>query len=741
MRSSLPRRLILITSAFALGLLADPMSQTPFPSIAAAAVGDRPTLYVDSVAGSDANSGRSEGSPLQSLTAATAACGANERIGLKRGSFWRQSFNLTGKTAPSIEAYGSGAAPVISGADIITGWAAYTTGGRVNMYQKSVANECGATGRIVVFENGVQLRRVDTDAACDATPGSFVNPFSGGTANPVVVKIHPSSSTHAATDGKTYEINVRAVAFQGPNGCTISGIQTEKCNNNNGSMDLVNRTASAASKILAVSGTKHNLGIGSGSMVDCIACFSDGGSTEEPGEIPFIAFLENSSGHDVLFERCGVIGPAGKDFYHHSTGSYAYNSVTARQVWSVDTSNYTGGFNTLQGGYYRGVTSLPFGGNVSFLLADLPANHSANVPTGSVTDCAILLAQKSNNDALMRGQGTVVITNCAFYCNTPLTGGKNTEWWANASAAQNTMMNFCVYYNGTNSMQKHASGTYVGDHNVFRGSNVYNPNDQVNFQGTTYYNTLAAWQAYSGQDAQSVYLERADQTSGNPYAFWLGVSTGLNNGPVDGDWRINPEARVYSGANVAYIGTFPDGVSILRAGPQNKWDWNARRSVEGAPPGWPEVPDTLVEAQAYITDPEAWNFDPVFPEIAVKTQPSNAYINDGGNHHFGTEVTGSCTTITFTIRNIGRSDLILTGTPAVAANGPDAAMFRVTTQPVSPVTGPSGSSSFTVQFLPTSGGVKTAALTIPNNDSDEDPFDIHLTGIALAFQTTRMLTE
>ena len=74
------------------------------------------------------------------------------------------------------------------------------------MYQKSVANEAGATGRLVVFENGAQLTRVNTDAACDALPGSFVNPYSSGTANPVTIKIHPFGSTNASSDGKTYEV-------------------------------------------------------------------------------------------------------------------------------------------------------------------------------------------------------------------------------------------------------------------------------------------------------------------------------------------------------------------------------------------------------------------------------------------------------------------------------------------------------------------------------------------------------
>lgn len=43
-----------------------------------------------------------------------------------------------------------------------------------------------------------------------------------------------------------------------------------------------------------------------------------------------------------------------------------------------------------------------------------------------------------------------------------------------------------------------------------------------------------------------------------------------------------------------------------------------------------------------------------------------------------------------------------------------------------------GSTTFTVRFAPTTAGAKTAALHIASNDSDENPFDINLTGKGLA---------
>jgi sulfur relay (sulfurtransferase) DsrC/TusE family protein len=122
-----------------------------------------------------------------------------------------------------------------------------------------------------------------------------------------------------------------------------------------------------------------------------------------------------------------------------------------------------------------------------------------------------------------------------------------------------------------------------------------------------------------------------------------------------------------------------------------------------------------------------------FPELVVEVLPSNTNFSDGGSHDFGIAVTGSTTSVTFTLKNTGYNDLILTGTPKVAVSGTHGAMFAITAQPTSPITAPTGTTTFTVQFLPTSGGVKIAALSIPNNDVDESPFNINLTGTALAF--------
>lgn len=117
---------------------------------------------------------------------------------------------------------------------------------------------------------------------------------------------------------------------------------------------------------------------------------------------------------------------------------------------------------------------------------------------------------------------------------------------------------------------------------------------------------------------------------------------------------------------------------------------------------------------------------PGAPEIAIE-QPALTNIPDGGTKDFGGVVTGSTSSLTFTILNTGNLDL--TGL-TISKDGPDAPLFTVIAGPVAPV-GAFGSTTFTVQFAPLTGGGKTAALHIANNDEDENPFDIVLTGNGL----------
>jgi len=122
------------------------------------------------------------------------------------------------------------------------------------------------------------------------------------------------------------------------------------------------------------------------------------------------------------------------------------------------------------------------------------------------------------------------------------------------------------------------------------------------------------------------------------------------------------------------------------------------------------------------------------PAISVE-QPEKTLLTSGSTTpvNFGTVISGSNKSLTFTVRNLGDSDLNLTG---ITIDGTNRSDYSVTVQPVSPVakidqtkTPPTiSSTTFTVQLTPSAVGVRTATLHLPSNDTGKTPFDIKLTG-------------
>lgn len=113
-------------------------------------------------------------------------------------------------------------------------------------------------------------------------------------------------------------------------------------------------------------------------------------------------------------------------------------------------------------------------------------------------------------------------------------------------------------------------------------------------------------------------------------------------------------------------------------------------------------------------------------EISVE-QPLNTVLADGGTVPFGIVANGANADRVFTIKSLG--DVNLTGL-GITVDGANAGEFTVTASPTAPVA-PGGSTTFTVRFAPVSSGPKSAALHIANNDGNESPFDLQLTGYGL----------
>jgi hypothetical protein len=129
---------------------------------------------------------------------------------------------------------------------------------------------------------------------------------------------------------------------------------------------------------------------------------------------------------------------------------------------------------------------------------------------------------------------------------------------------------------------------------------------------------------------------------------------------------------------------------------------------------------------------DSTTYVPPAPEISVTGNSTS--IASGGTFDFtGIAVGNSIGPVSFTISNAGPGDLNLTGTPKITISGTDAAMFAVNQTATTTPVAASNNTSFSVTFTPTSGGVKTAVLTIANNDTDEGTYTVNLTGEGLVF--------
>jgi len=109
----------------------------------------------------------------------------------------------------------------------------------------------------------------------------------------------------------------------------------------------------------------------------------------------------------------------------------------------------------------------------------------------------------------------------------------------------------------------------------------------------------------------------------------------------------------------------------------------------------------------------------ITPSIDDNTDLGMAFVNN------------AMVTKPFTIENISPVELNLTNTPLVMLTGVDSLEFTISMQPGLSIVPPFGSTNFEVTFTPTSMGLKTATISIDNDDSDENPYNFSIQGVGI----------
>lgn len=181
-------------------------------------VGD---IFYVSNTGSDAADGLTTGTAWQTISKVNGSTfSAGESILFNRDDIWREQLTVPssgGSGNPiTIGAYGTGAKPIINGANIYTGWTNFST----NVWSRDSPAGNGVTVTMVI--DGVILSRVTSTGALIAN--TF---YIDKTPNPD--KIYIFSTTDPA--GKTVEISIRqfGVFVGSKSNITLENLETKNC--------------------------------------------------------------------------------------------------------------------------------------------------------------------------------------------------------------------------------------------------------------------------------------------------------------------------------------------------------------------------------------------------------------------------------------------------------------------------------------------------------------------------------
>jgi len=186
--------------------------------------------------------------------------------------------------------------------------------------------------------------------------------------------------------------------------------------------------------------------------------------------------------------------------------------------------------------------------------------------------------------------------------------------------------------------------------------------------------------------------------------------TGVN--AADFSVTVQPSSPVAASGNTTFTVHFDPNAIGLRSATisianddanENPYDF----AIQGTGTGAPEM--DLLGNSVSIADGDAT------PSTSDHTDFGSADISSGSVDRV------------FTIANLGNVNLNLTGSPRVQISGANAADFSVTVQPSSPVAA-SGNTTFTVHFNPSAVGLRSATISIANDDANENPYDFAIQG-------------
>ena len=395
------------------------------------------------------------------------------------------------------------------------------------------------------------------------------------------------------------------------------------------------------------------------------------------------------------------------------------NSLT---IGTAATANVINGLGSFKGSNTSNLTLLGTGsvGTLRFtngVLGDLTLNRQASnigfdLGTGLIINGILALtngiANLSNQTLIIAANGSISGASPSNYIIADFTAGG------------------VLRKNFTNGTGTTSNFTFpIGDRAASADGMQYSP-ATIDFTTANY---SSGWAALAVED-------NAEPNIGSPPAFisryWRLTSSGISNAtynftgtylPID---VVGTESNCKSGRYSTSNNTWTDGANLV--------------------PGTNTVLLTgLTSATGALTSPNHFTASFRNQEINISGGSNNivngsVVANGLNNTLFAATNIGSSATKDYLIQNLGIAILNLTGTPVVSIGGVNPGDFSVTTIPSLTAIAGGLSTTFIITFTPTSTGIRTAIVSITNNDSDENPYTFLIQGTGTCPLLTNTIT-
>jgi len=454
--------------------------------------------YLDSVNGNDLDSGLSP-SQAKKTIAALPEIVSGDKIGIAKGSYFREELNLHNINDLTIGSYGFGAKPIIDCADQCVSANFVKDGGYTNVYQYIHAHQVESLFYLSMWENGLRLKYVTSLALVDSTPGSYYVPTSSGAGN-ITFYVHTSDSSSPITNTKIYDASTRNWGLVVNNNCTVFGLHTKRNAHPNGSTEI--HENGTVYDCVFEDGAKHNFFINYGTVTDCFAWKAD-----EPSRVQyamFVGYSVDGRGKSVVWERCTARGSnttdGGSAFTNHTSGnSMPFDSVSFIDCSVTFIGQAFGANNTIVMNATRCFASVIGKG---FVPESTTANivncridgydsnnnkqttRSIDSTSSSLNISGLRANVNRENDAVIYGAGVINITKSAISILSGSTGWQRFVLCRSTGVQINSTYNVV---NGMDTLYSCPAGSYIiaSENNVVSSNTLEIKNNNVAY--STFY--------------------------------------------------------------------------------------------------------------------------------------------------------------------------------------------------------------------------------------------------------------